>query len=149
MIRTGAKAVIIRDGKLLAIAIHDESGEWFALPGGGQERFESLHDALRRECREEIATDVEVGELLFVRDYIARNHEFAAGEPETHAVEIMFACRVPDDYVPRSGEVPDPGQHAVRWLPLDELADVRLYPAALKPVLAARALRALYLGDVN
>jgi len=26
---------------------------------------------------------------------------------------------------------------------------VRLYPAALKPVLAARALRALYLGDVN
>src|SRR5262245_56058956 len=51
MIRVSAKAVIVRDDKLLVIAHRDADGEYFLLPGGGQERFESLHDALRRECR--------------------------------------------------------------------------------------------------
>ena len=149
MIRVSAKAVIIRDGKLLVLAHRDEQGEYYTLPGGGQEPFEPLDEAVRRECMEEIATSVEVGELLFVRDYIARNHEFAAQEPETHAVEIMFACRVPEDYVPASGTVPDPAQHGVVWIPLDELESRRLYPAALKAVLAARTLRAQYIGDAN
>src|SRR5687767_12903490 len=126
MIRVSAKAVIVRDGKLLVIACRDSAGEFYMLPGGGQDKFESLPEALRRECREEIGTDVEVGELLFVRDYIGRNHEFAGSEQETHAVEIMFACSVPDDYVPTTGNVPDPAQFAVAWIALDELARLRL-----------------------
>ncbi|HEY5926899.1 MAG TPA: NUDIX domain-containing protein [Kofleriaceae bacterium] len=149
MIRTSVKAVIIRDGHILLTACRDENGEFFLLPGGGQERFESLPDALRRECREEIATDVEVGQLLVVRDYIARNHEFAALEPETHQLEIMFACHVPADYVPANGAIPDPKQVGVKWIPLAELANVRLYPAALAPLLVQRPLVATYLGDVN
>jgi 8-oxo-dGTP diphosphatase len=148
-VRVSAKAVIIRDDHLLVTAHRDESGEYYLLPGGGQERFESLHDALRRECLEEIAARVEVGELLFVRDYIARNHEFAADDPQTQQVEIMFACRVPDDYIPRSGAIPDPRQHGVVWLPLTALPSVRLYPAALKPVLARSDRTPAYLGDVN
>ena len=149
MIRVSAKAVIVRDDKLLVIACRDSAGEFYMLPGGGQDKFERLANALRRECREEIGADVEVGELLFVRDYIGRNHEFAASEQDTHAVEIMFACRVPDDYVPVTGDVPDPSQHSVKWIALDDLAHVRLYPAALRPVLAAKPLVAKYLGDVN
>jgi len=149
MLRVSAKAVIIRDDKLLVTANRDDAGEFFLLPGGGQERFETLHEALRRECFEEIAAHVEIGELLFVRDYIGRNHEFAAYDGDAHQVEIMFACRVPDDYVPARGEVPDKGQFATVWLPLDEIARVRIYPAALKHVLAARALVPAYLGDVN
>jgi ADP-ribose pyrophosphatase YjhB (NUDIX family) len=149
MIRVSAKAVIIRDDKLLVIACHDSAGDFYLLPGGGQDKFESLADAVRRECREEIATDVEVGDVLFVRDYIGRNHEFADTEQETHAVEVMFACRVPDDYTPTRGAVPDPWQHGVTWIALDELPRVRLYPAALSAVLAARTSVARYLGDVN
>ena len=140
--------MIIRDELLLVTVHRDDQGEYYLLPGGGQERFEPLHDTLRRECREEIAADVEVGELLFVRDYIARNHEFAATD-DAHQVEIMFACRVADDYVPQSGANPDPRQHGATWLPLAALATVRLYPAALKPLLAARATTPIYLGDVN
>lgn len=148
-VRVSAKAVIIRDDHLLVAVHRDERGEYYLLPGGGQEPFESLHDALRRECLEEIAARVEVGELLFVRDYIARNHEFADDDPETHQVEIMFACHVPDDYVPQSGAIPDPRQHGVVWLPLAALPSVRLYPAALKAVLAESGSTPAYLGDVN
>lgn len=148
MPRISAKAVIIRDGNLLVTAHRDADGEYYLLPGGGQEQFEPLHETLRRECREEIAADVEVGELLFVRDYIARNHEFAATD-DAHQVEIMFACRVAADYVPKSGAVPDPRQHGATWISLAALPSLRLYPAALKPLLAARATTPIYLGDVN
>lgn len=149
MIRVCAKAVIVHGDRLLVLACRDSVGDYYLLPGGGQDKFEPLAEALRRECREEIGTDVEVGELLFVRDYIGRNHEFAAEHGEAHAVELMFACRVPEDYVPHSGAVPDPGQLTVTWLPLDQLSQARLYPAALRPLLAARAVGARYLGDVN
>lgn len=41
-IRTSAKAVIIRNGKLLAIKLNDGKEEWYILPGGGQSGEEML-----------------------------------------------------------------------------------------------------------
>ena len=35
-IRTSGKAVVIRDGRLLAIKLHDSDGDFYILPGGGQ-----------------------------------------------------------------------------------------------------------------
>jgi len=55
----------------------DRSGPFFLLPGGGQEHGETLPKALRREFMEEVGVPIEVNELVLVRDYIARNHEFA------------------------------------------------------------------------
>ncbi len=34
-IRNSAKALIIKDGKMLALKIRDQDEEWFILPGGG------------------------------------------------------------------------------------------------------------------
>ncbi len=133
----------MRDGKLLAIVKRDAAGEYFILPGGGQHDHETLHDALRRECREELDTTVEIADLLFVRDYIARHHEFAAVD-DAHQLELMFACRVPDDYEPTVGPSPDSDQVGVAWI---SITDARLYPAALKIALT-RGTRG-YLGDVN
>ena len=147
--RNSAKAVIVRDEKLLVIVKRGAEGEYFILPGGGQEHFESLPDALRRECLEEIGVAVEVGELLCVRDYIGRNHEFAAADPDVHQVDLMFCCRLPDDYTPRLGHVPDTDQEGVTWLPLDALETAHLYPAVLKTVLTSGARGPVYLGDVN
>jgi 8-oxo-dGTP diphosphatase len=147
MPRISAKAIIVRDGQLLVIVHRDADGEWYSLPGGGQESFETLPDAVRRECLEEIGAVVEVGELLHVRDYIGRHHEFADADADAHQVELMFAVSVPDDYTPRIGTGPDTGQIGTRWLALDELATARLFPAALKAALVTGA--PVYLGDVN
>jgi 8-oxo-dGTP diphosphatase len=143
MPRVSVKAVIVRDGRLLAIRKRDGDGDYFILPGGGQLERESLHDALARECREELGTTVEIGELVLVRDYIARNHEFAAVD-DAHALELMFACRVPAEYVPRNGDAIDDGQLGVAWV---ELSTARIYPAALRAAIANGSRG--YLGDVN
>ena len=143
MPRVSVKAVIVRADKLLAIKKRDERGDYFILPGGGQHERESLHEALARECREELGTAIEIGELLFVRDYIARNHEFAA-EQDGHQLELMFACRVPDDYVARDGNEIDAGQLGVEWI---DPGTARIYPAALRDAIGRDARG--YLGDVN
>src|SRR5664279_5304494 len=112
MPRISAKAVIVRDQRLLLISKHDAKGVYYLLPGGGQEQNERLDEAVKRECREELGADVEVGELLFVRDYIGRNHEFGATDT-SHQVELMFECRVAEAYEPAIGATPDNDQIGV------------------------------------
>jgi 8-oxo-dGTP diphosphatase len=151
-VRTSAKAIILHDGKLLALKFQDDKGYWYELPGGGQEPGETLPEAVRRECLEEAGADVEVGELMFVRDYIGKNHEFAnQGTSATfHQVELMFACTMSDPTQIRVGLVPDTCQVSVEWLALEKLDRYRLYPLALRPLIAThRPGTPVYLGDVN
>jgi 8-oxo-dGTP diphosphatase len=150
-IRNSAKAIILKDNKVLAIKLRDEEGFWYTLPGGGQEPGESLHQALRRECLEEVNAELEIMDLRFVRDYIGKNHEFADHDGDAHAVEFMFECRLRDGSDVRSGSLPDTGQLAVEWLDLAELDNYRLYPLALRPLIARNEEAGLpvYLGDIN
>lgn len=65
-IRTSAKAVIIRNGKLLAIKVNDGKEEWYILPGGGQDGEEILPQTVEREVKEEAGIEVKCKDLLFV-----------------------------------------------------------------------------------
>src|SRR5688500_4552235 len=149
-IRPAGKAVIVREGRLLAIGNRGEDGVFYTLPGGGQEPGESLVDCVRRECREELGAEVEVGELRFVRDYVGRNHERAAQEGDVHALELLFECRLLSEPA-GSGPVPDLAQTGVEWLPLERIEEYELYPRALRRHLRAlgREATPVYAGDVN
>ncbi|MCL4516303.1 MAG: NUDIX domain-containing protein [Firmicutes bacterium] len=149
-IRVSAKAVIIKDGKLLTTLNVDSGGIFYLLPGGGQEPGEPLHVALKRECREEIGVEVEVGELFYVRDYIGRNHEFRDFDGGIHQLELMFSCTIPAGQEPSKGINPDAHQVAVEWLDIAELDGKRLYPQALKAILQSPVPKGvIYIGDVN
>jgi 8-oxo-dGTP diphosphatase len=150
-VRNSAKAIIIRDGRLLVIRNKDEEGDWHTLPGGGQQNGETLPAALQRECLEEIGVPVEVGELRLVREYIGENHEFAAQDGETHQVEFMFECRIDATSQPVRGPQPDTHQTGIAWIPLAELPKCRLYPKILCRILKEGLANTInwYLGDVN
>ncbi|HOV30755.1 MAG TPA: NUDIX domain-containing protein [Anaerolineaceae bacterium] len=150
-VRTSVKAVIIQNNQILLQIKCDALSQYAVLPGGGQHKGETLPEALRRECREEINTDVEVGDLLCVRDYISDHHEFAEANGHVHELELLFSCSLPEGYKPQAGEDPDPGQIGVNWVPLDQLEAVNLYPRVLRHYLLYLddPQRAIYLGDVN
>ena len=59
-IRNSAKALIIKDGKMLAIKISDGKEEWYIMPGGGQDSEELLPEVVRREVAEEMGITVKV-----------------------------------------------------------------------------------------
>ncbi|MCK5037086.1 MAG: NUDIX domain-containing protein [Candidatus Sabulitectum sp.] len=150
-VRNSAKSVIIRDNRLLAIRNTTDGQDWYLLPGGGQNHGESLRDALKRECMEEASILVEVGDILFVRDYISKNHEFAETENDAHQVEFMFICTIAEDAEPQMGTGADQWQTGVQWLPLNKLSEYDLYPSRLKKALSAGIpeKHPIYLGDVN
>lgn len=150
-LRNSAKAIIIQDKKLLVIKNRDPEGDFFILPGGGQDHGETLHDALSRECKEEIGAEVTVGRLIFIREYIGKNHEFARYDSEAHQVEFMFHCDVEEGYSPINGHTPDVYQTGVCWLPLEQLDLYRLYPSVLRNLLknGVNVISPIYLGDVN
>ena len=148
-VRVSAKAIIVQDGKLLAIKCRDADGDYFVLPGGGQEYGETLPDALQRECREETGFEVSVGELVLVREYRGWRHEF---RDDQHAIELMFACVIKgrDDGI--AARNLDKAQIGIEWLDLGGLEANRLYPMALRGMLASLgngATPPIYCGDVN
>ncbi len=55
--------------------------------------------ALRREVMEEVGVPIELHDVLLVRDYIARTHEFA-GERNAHPLELFFRCTLLAERVP-------------------------------------------------
>lgn len=150
-IRNSAKAIILRNGKLLTMKGIDNKGNYYLLPGGGQGFGETLQQALIRECKEEVNVDVKVGELKFVRDYIATHHEFAFIENDVHQVEFMFVCELAGDADIGVGTIPDADQIGVEWLEIDELMEYRLYPMAIREKIMnlEKEEQPVYLGDIN
>lgn len=150
-IRNSAKAIIIKDGKLLCTKNEDQTGIFYLLPGGGQEKGETLKEALKRECIEEISAEVEVEDIIFIREYIGKNHEFSKWDYELHQVEYMFKCVIISEKNIETGTVPDDMQIGVEWLELDKLREYRLYPSALKDLISEKGEfgEVVYLGDTN
>ena len=150
-IRNSAKAVIVKDGRILTIKINESGGTYDILPGGGQRHGENLHQALARECREELGAEVEIGELIFVREYIGKNHELAAYHSHAHQTEFMFLCNV-NQHIFTNGNNPDKGQVGTEWLPITELLYYKLFPQALRIHLISyfeSGKATCYVGDIN
>jgi 8-oxo-dGTP pyrophosphatase MutT (NUDIX family) len=59
------RAIILRGGELILIKRVRPDRTYWVFPGGGVEGDETHIQALKRECKEELGIDVEVGELLF------------------------------------------------------------------------------------
>lgn len=150
-IRNSAKAVIVKENKILAVKIQENGGTYYILPGGGQEHGENLHQALERECREELGTEVEIGELIFVREYIGKNHELAAYHAHAHQTEFMFLCQVYQDTFDKGTNL-DKGQTGIEWLPIKDLLNYKLFPQALRTHLISyfdSGKAKTYVGDIN
>lgn len=150
-LRNSVKAVIIQDGKLLVLRKKNGNGAYTVLPGGGQKKSETLHQALTREVFEEICAKVKIGNLIHIREYFSEKHGFALEDREIHQVEFFFKCKLLEDYHPKNGHFPDPHQKEVVWVGLDQLDEANFYPVTLRKIL--KDLKnddsPVYLGECN
>jgi len=134
--------VILRDGAVLLIRHVKGDRTYWLLPGGGVEYGESLADALRREVREETGLDVDVGPLLFANDSIPP-------DKRRHVVNLYFLARITGGELTLGDE---PNLVELRFVPLDELNGIALYPDIRRElrdaVEAGLPNRAAYLGNL-
>ncbi|MEM5582756.1 NUDIX domain-containing protein [Roseibium sp. AS2] len=143
-IRSTPRAFILRADRLLVQEKrHPEKGLYYTLPGGKQDPGESLHECLKRECREEIGADVTIEDLLHVAEVYRVK---SGGIERQHQLDFVFGCSVPDDYTPVLGNHPDPHQVATHWITAESSQQLRpAYVTKLFPLGCTR-MPEVYLG---
>lgn len=110
-VRNAAKALIIKDDKMLAIKISDGKEEWYIMPGGGQDVEELLPEAVCREVAEEMGLRVVVKDLAFVIEGL---HCEYIGKLENAVLQS------------------DTNQVGYDWLDIKTLNTTPLYPSKLR-----------------
>lgn len=120
-------AVICHGDKIFATQRgYGEFKDGWEFPGGKIEAGETREQALIREIREELDTEVEVGELIETVDY---------DYPDFHLTMHCFWCTV------RSGNLVLKEHEASKWLTVDQLDSVAWLPADLDLIRKIKMLK--------
>lgn len=110
-------AVIKHDNKIFATQRgYGEFKDGWEFPGGKMEQGETPKQALVREIREELDTEIEVGELIETVEY---------DYPQFHLTMHCFWCSV------KSGNLVLKEHEAAKWLTKETLDSVEWLPADL------------------
>ena len=123
--RIRVSALLHWQGRLLLCRQEKPGKEYWMLPGGGVDVGETVMEALRRELREELGIEADVGARL--------GGDLPIGET---AVLRVYLCRV------LSGELTLVDHDEHRWLTAGELDDVPWIPVDLPLVADLRRLLA-------
>lgn len=108
-------AIICNDDKVFATQRgYGEWKDWWEFPGGKMESGETPEEALYREIREELATEIQIGERLTTIEY---------DYPKFHLIMHCYLCKVV------SGNLTLLEHEAARWLKQEELNSVKWLPA--------------------
>lgn len=108
-------AVIRKDDKIFTTQRgYGEWKDWWEFPGGKMEPGETQEEALKREIREELSTDISVDEFLCTVEY---------DYPKFHLVMHCYMCSLLTDSLHLNEH------EAAKWLGREELTSVKWLPA--------------------
>ena len=108
-------AIIRKDGKIFATQRgYGDFKDWWEFPGGKIESGESPEQALVREIREELSTDIIIEKLLRTVEY---------DYPKFHLTLHCYLCTLASDSLHLNEH------EAARWLSREDIYTVKWLPA--------------------
>lgn len=111
-------AIIRKEGRIFATQRgYGEWKDWWEFPGGKMEAGETAEEALKREIREELSTEISVDGLLCTVEY---------DYPKFHLTMHCYLCTLLTDAMHLNEH------EAARWLAKGELDSVKWLPADLQ-----------------
>ena len=100
--------------------------DWWEFPGGKMEAGETPEEALKREIREELSTEISVDEFLYTVEY---------DYPKFHLTMHCYLCSLMTDSLHLNEH------EAAKWLTKDELNSVKWLPADVELISHLRCLK--------
>ena len=137
-IRNAAKAIIIEKGRMLLNKNLNSLGDmcyglpngaiYYDLPGGGQNQYETLEEAVKRECLEESGYTVDINRLAAIYEEISMNERLRTEyERYAHKVHFIFACNLANVPIQPLAEKDLDMLESV-WFDIDDAKRIPLYP---------------------
>jgi len=124
-------AIIAAQDQILLVEHRKRGQRYWVLPGGRLEGNETLTAALRRELREELKLDAQVGPLVIVCETLA---------PDRHVVNLIFEAQIGEGVEPRLDHA-DPVLAGWQWVAVNRLPRMDFRPPiadAVRDVIAER-----------
>ena len=113
-------AIVCKDDKIFATQRgYGEWKDWWEFPGGKMEVGETPEEALVREIREELSTEISVDEFLCTVE-----HDY----PQFHLTMHCYLCSLLTEALHLNEH------EAARWLTTNELDSVKWLPADVKVI---------------
>ena len=129
-IRNSAKAIVLYNGRILLNRCTSRFGDYFALPGGGQNPGETLLEAVRREVLEETGYSVKPVRLSGIYERIAERPGFA-DDNICHKLYFVFLCRLLNEQQIAPTER-DKFQIGLEWINLKDIPTSNMFPHAIR-----------------
>ena len=108
-------AIICKDDKIFATQRgYGDFKDWWEFPGGKMEAGETPEEALKREIREELSTEINVDKYLCTVEY---------DYPKFHLTMHCYLCSLQTEALHLNEH------EAAKWLAKDELDSVKWLPA--------------------
>jgi 8-oxo-dGTP pyrophosphatase MutT (NUDIX family) len=124
--RRNARAIVVKDGKLLVLKRSRGGHKFYVIPGGNIDEGETAEQAAERETYEETSIKARVLREVFseeATDFGITKYflcEYLTGEPQLHqdSGELKDTLKGENTYQPM-------------WVDIDELAEIGLLPTAV------------------
>ena len=105
-----------------------QGNEYWVFPGGGVDKEDrSLEDGLKRECKEELGAEVEVGDLFIKKFYVLENKK---GQ-----IQYFYNCKIINGEVGTGNgpewngrDIEKYGTYELTWIPITLLKNKTVYP---------------------
>ncbi|WP_086980871.1 NUDIX domain-containing protein [Vibrio aphrogenes] len=144
--RIRAAGIIVNQQAVLLLKVQDRSGEYWIPPGGGLEASDRhTKDCVQRECYEEAGIEVQVGDLLCVREFLeTTSHRYHA--EFFYSIEALKGQPHLDNLAGLNDQA---FIQAVEWVAIERLATLRTFPSDLLAVvrLAQEKKASVHLGS--
>ncbi len=132
-VRSTVKAIVLHDDSVLLNRCRDvNNGEYYSLPGGGQEQYETLAEAIHRECLEETGYSVEPIRFCALMEEICLDPVIREQYAQyAHKMLHIFVCQLTTTERMEPTETDDL-QIAIEWVPLNDVPNLNLLPKEVR-----------------